>query len=67
MSSLPFDLLFWHFLVGQLQYAWEKVGYAASQVETLENIAFSEAIKPGSLTGQINLFREIESVLVCCQ
>lgn len=44
---------------------WENVGYAAPRVETLENITFSEAIKPGSLTGQINLFREIESVQLC--
>lgn len=45
---------------------WEQVGYAVPCVETLENIIFSEAIKSQSLTGQINLFREIESALVCC-
>lgn len=44
---------------------WENVGYAAPQVETLDNITSSEAIKPGSVTGQINLFSEIESVLFC--
>lgn len=59
-------LAFLSWSVHQLQYAWEKVGYEASQVETLGNITFSEAIKPGSLTGQRNLFREIESVPFCC-
>lgn len=39
---------------------WEKVGYAASRVETLENITLPEAIKPGSLTGQINRLEKLE-------
>lgn len=58
-------LTFFSWSVCQLHYVWENVGYAAPQVETLDNITSSEAINPGSLTGQINLFSEIESVLFC--
>lgn len=44
----------------QLQCMWEKTGYTAPQVEARENITLSEAIKPGSLTGQINYLEKLK-------